>query len=191
MNDARMDILNKVKNHEISAEEGATRMAGLDSDAGPYATVTDLPAAVDEFRPEIGWWKYAWLILFSAGTLIFLLGAFIIAWAYPGRHFFWFYCAMLPLFFGALVLFLGWWSQRARWLHVRVQEHGGREIAISLPLPIGLAAWLIRMLSPWIPQLREQHISDLPPILDGLKGVKEPLSVEVDDGGDRVRVYIL
>lgn len=191
MNNARFDILNKVMNREISPEEGAARIADLESEEAPYTTVTELPPAAENFRPEIGLWKHAWLIPFWIGTAIFILGAFIMAWAYPGRHFFWFYCSWLPMLFGLLLLFLGWWSQRARWLHVRVQDQDGKNVAISLPLPLGLAAWLLRVFGPWIPQLRDQHFTDLPPILESLSGVKEPLSVEVDDNGSRVRVYIL
>lgn len=208
MNSSWIDILNLVKNHEISVEEGANRLADLENGQEPgakeppaesvaqpveepVATIEEMPSSDKAALPDLGWWGRAWMFPFWIGMGIFILGAVMMAWASAGRHFFWFYCAWLPLVFGMLAFLLGWWSQRARWLHVRVQDKNGSHVAISFPLPLRLAAWVLRIFGPLIPKLKELHLTDLPLILDSLCDVEGPLTVEVDDHEEHVRVYII
>lgn len=191
MNSNWFDILNQVKNHEMSVEEGANRLADLENDQGPVETIEEMTSTGTDALPDLGWWGRAWLFPFWIGMGIFILGAVLMAWASAGSHFFWFSCAWVPLILGLLVFLLGLWSQQARWLHVRVQDRNGGHVAISMPLPLRLAAWVLRVAGPLIPKLKELHLTDLPPILDTLSEVKGPLTVEVDDHDEHVRVFIL
>jgi hypothetical protein len=123
---------------------------------------------------------------------MFVLGAVFLGWLYSGSHNFWFACSWLVFLFGMLALLLGWWSRQARWVHVRVQEASGSRVAISLPLPLRLAAWVLRGLAPFIPKLREKEFQPLPGVIEALAGTEGSLSVEVDEeDGQRVRIYIL
>lgn len=215
MSDEYLDILNRVKTGAISAEEGArlletlemgslkapvavdqpvgaTIPAPVEGSAPEVEPVKDPAPVEDDFRPEIGWWKHAWMVPFWVGTVIVILSAVFMGWANNNSRMFWFYCSWLPLLLGIFVVFLGWWSQTARWVHVRVHDSNGHNVSVSVPLPLRLASWALRVFGPYIPKLREKHLDNLPMIFDALGQSEGPLSVEVDDeNGDRVRVYIL
>lgn len=101
------------------------------------------------------------------------------------------------LFLLAFVLTaLAWWSRQAPWLHVRVRERGGRRIAISLPLPLGLANWGVRFARGWVGAQTQAQLDMAESFLDAARSGwrtdgSEPLVVHVDDeDGDQVQVYI-
>jgi len=63
---------------------------------------------------------------------------------------------------------------------------------VSIPIPLRLGSLVLRIFGPYIPKIREQHLDQLPVVLDGLADSKEPMTVEVDDeDGSKVMVYIL
>ena len=199
-----LELLNRVKNGDVSVEEAAQRMdeferGGVENVSSPAASLpaparaeTDGPARETEPSLDIGRWGEAWLIPFWIGTGILVLGAMLMGWAYSSQRSFWIFCSWLPMLLGLLVLFLGWWSRNARWVHVRVQEAGGNRVSISMPLPLRLAGWALRVFGPMIPQVREQKLEFLPDILDAVSETRDPITVDVDDkNGDRVKVYIL
>jgi len=207
MNPEWLDVLNKVKNGEIGVEEAAKRLDSLDAvDTEPASSETSTPppftdsraeataAEVVENPPDLGRWKEFWLIPFWVGTGIFVLGAMIMGWAYSAAQGpnFWFYCSWLPLTLGLIVLFVAWWSRRARWVHVRVNSSDGNRVNISMPLPLGLTGWVLRVFGPMIPAVQEQKLDFLPDILDAVSQTDEPIMVDVDDeDGDKVKVYII
>ncbi len=216
MNEHELEILRKVKSGELSVEEGAQRLQDLDNHASAdAAAVMDhmdashaAPTAQDfitpprEFSsqeppqedtaPDLGWWKKGWLIPFWIGTGVLVMGAMLMGWAYSAQNFFWVYCAWLPMLLGLLVLLLSWWSQQARWVHVRVQEKGGTKVAVSMPIPLGLAGLGFRVFGRFIPNMDPKVLDELPGILESLAKEKGPTTVEVDgDDGDKVRVYIV
>jgi hypothetical protein len=116
-------------------------------------------------------------------------------WVYQATQIsFWFACTWLPFTFGVALIFLAWGLRRSRWLHVRIhqgQDEWPRQIAISLPLPLGLAAWFIRTFKSWIPGMAHTNIDQ---IIEGVSSIssEEPFYIEVDEGedGDRVEVFI-
>jgi hypothetical protein len=208
-----LEILKRVEAGELSVEEGARLLQELEirggAAAGGTAPVLDSAAArssaqdlaaapqvvetqSEDFPPDLGWWKKGWLIPFWVGTGILVLGALLMGWAYSSQKLFWFYCAWLPMLAGLLVLLLSWWSQHARWVHVRVHDADGSRVSISLPLPLGLASWGFRVFGRFIPNIDKKVLDDLPGILEALSREKGPATVEVDDeDGSRVRVYIV
>lgn len=199
MNDQRLEILEKVQKGELSLAEAEQLLKAVEEPVGdinepiPTFPPGDPPSTQSEAqgKPDLGWWKNAWLIPVWVGTFILVLSAWLLSWAYSNERFFWFTCSWLPFTLGMLVLFFGVWSRQARWVHVRVQAADGPNIAISVPLPLRLASWALHFFGPRIPELKEKHLENLPEILEALENTKEPLSVEVDDkGGDRVRVFI-
>jgi hypothetical protein len=216
MNPEAIDILNMVKSGELSAEEGAARLQALETRAGDQNTlasdvasnvkevVADQPGGQlstveqiqkppeEELLPDFGWWKKGWLLPFWAGTAILTLSALWMGSAFTSRNFFWFYCSWLPMAFGVLVLFLSWWSQQARWVHVRVKDADGTRVAISLPLPLDLVGRLLHLFGRFIPNMDQQVLENLPEILAAMAKDKGQTSVEVDEkDGTRVRVYIV
>lgn len=208
MNPEWLDVLKKVQSGELSVDEAANRLSMMDEPQAEQAappSLTPLPApepqwgtvppVVEETEPDLGWWKNAWMVPFWVGTGIFILGAAIMAWAYsasPANPNFWFFCSWVPMLLGLLVLFLGWWSRQARWVHVRVQDADGSKVNISMPLPLRLAGWFLRVFGPMIPAVKEQKLDFLPEIFDAVSQTRDPIWVDVDDeDGDRVKVYIV
>lgn len=225
MNPTQREILQKVERGELSPSEAAELLSGAPSapsappappppaaqaapflanlpirvESGPSAPPRDPEAELDDIDTRLAGWKRWWMIPLWAGMGVFLLGAALMAWGYTAGRMFWFYCSFLPLLMGLGVMGLAWWSQRARWLHVRVEdpdEKTGKttRVSVSMPLPIHFAGWVLRTFGNRIPGLRDQPqvISSMPEMLAELDQNKEPLIVEVDEtDGTHVRVYIV
>ena len=141
------------------------------------------------------WWYYPLtfgiLITIFSGWLLFLGNQN--EWAG-----FWMACIWLPLLLGISVILLSWLSHSALWAHVRVntaQDEWPRRIAISLPLPLRLGAWIFRTFQdkiPGIPDMDDVPLDELiTAILDGVKP-DAPIYIEIEEGkgGERVEVYI-
>ena len=130
------------------------------------------------------------------GTGVVFVSALLMYAAYQGSGFgFWFACATLPFLAGVAVMALAGFSQSARWVHIRVKgspAKGGRNIAISLPLPIKFTAWALRTFGPYIPQLKQTGVDELVLALAEHTSSKTPFYVDVDQGasGEHVQVYI-
>lgn len=85
-----------------------------------------------------------------------------------------------------------WWSKNARWLHLRISEPGERKIAISIPLPLTLAARVLRIAQPFAPQLKDTGVDELILALRDSKRSNDPLYIDVHDEkeGEHVEVVI-
>jgi hypothetical protein len=140
-------------------------------------------------------WKRWWMIPLWVGVGITVFAGLLMFWVFQATQIsFWFACTWLPFTFGIILIVLAWGLRRARWLHVRItqgKDEWPRQIAISLPLPLGLAAWFIRTFRSWIPGMAGMNIDQ---IIEGVNSISsdEPFYIEVDEGedGDRVEVFI-
>ena len=126
------------------------------------------------------------------------IGAPLVALGLSGRAaIFWaIFCGWIPFFIGLFVLTLGVWSRNARWLHLRIKNarSGRRSIALSLPLPLTLTAWVVRLIRPYVPELNNTAVDEaILALRDGATGGEEqPLFIDVQDdaGGEQVMIYI-
>jgi hypothetical protein len=202
MEQERLRILEMVREGEINPEQAATLLAALgEAEAGPAVPVEveveEPPAAAPPLPPEIAAsrWARFWIYPMMAGGAVLIVGALIMALVYTAdaaRG--WLVCGWLPMIVGLLVTLAAIWSRRATWLHLRISEgEGGRQkVAFSFPVPLGLAAWGIRIAQPFVPQLQETGVDEVIAALrDGLKR-NEPLFIDVQDeeDGERVQIYI-
>ena len=75
---------------------------------------------------------------------------------------------------------------------MRVKEEGGRRVALSLPVPLTLAAWVLRLAQPYVPQLRDTAADEVIMALRDSANQGQPLCVDVhdDEKGEHVQVYI-
>ena len=204
------EILEKVESGELTAEEGAVRMAEasryIPQDEPPPQPVGQPPASepaaavtevVEDYESAYNFWKNWWALPLWAGAGIFAIGVILLAWGDHAHLTFWFVCGMFPLLLGLAVMLLSIWSRKARWLHVRVRDQGeGRrnKVSISMPLPVRLIGWVLKTFGGRIPGLREQPqvIQFMPEIMAALAETGDPLIVEVNEpDGAEVRVYIL
>jgi len=185
--DERMQILKLIEMGEISVEEGAQRLEALAGAGSAPATQSPISPAP---RPEsvrilsqIVFWIGAALVA-GGGMLV----AAVYAWEIAAG---WQVLGWILFILGLLVLMVGWWLQRARWLSVRVRQPDGPNISLAFPLPLALLAWGVRIAKPFVPQLRETAVDELILAMrDELKN-GHPLVVNVDEGedGEQVQVY--
>jgi hypothetical protein len=181
------------------AEEDAAREGGeAPEDAEEVETEArfarpDGPAARVMPDDVTAGWRRFWVWPLLAGGVVLLLGALIMGLVYAtGAATGWLVCGWLPMILGLTVMGLAWWSRTATWLHLRVTEGDGSRVAISLPLPLTLAAWAVRIARPYVPQLRNTGVDELILALRDGKAGDEPLFIDVqdDEEGEHVQIYL-
>ena len=183
MEEERLQILQMLEAGQIDANEAAALLAALDT-AEPEDVAEEVvlpPELGPAPRPGEQWARF-WVYPLMAGGVVLIIGALVMGLIYTAdaaRG--WLVCGWLPMILGFVVILLAWWSRNARWLHLRISEHGKRKIAFSFPLPLGLAAWGLRFAQPFIPQLRETGVDDLIIALRDNLSNDEPLFVDVQD----------
>lgn len=186
--DERLHVLELIEAGEISVEQGARRLDALaqlpeppESPARPAAPLA---------RPA--WVRWLWQPMFWAGVALLASGGLLLVAAYTGEattgRLVW---GWVLFAFGVLGVLLGWWLQRAHWLCLRVRQHGGPNVTLALPLPLGLIAWGLRIARPFVPQLEETGVDEV--ILAMREEIRDghPFVVEVNEreGGEHVQVY--
>lgn len=161
----------------------------LDPDWAGRSPHSPLPADAEKWRR---WWQIPlWL-----GVGVTVTGALLLSWilAIAGLGFL-FVCASLPFWIGVALTALAWGSRTARWIHIRVDQRPGewpRRIALSFPLPLGLAAWILRSFGRWIPGLESTSVDEILTALSTSTSSENPLFIDVQDGedGEHVQVFI-
>lgn len=194
-----MDVLEDLERGDISTEEAAARLqAARAKPQGQQEPQNGEAKQKLKSRPapEFGRFRQWWLVPFLAGLIVTAASGLWMQDILTERGVgFLFLCAWAPLGIGLALLTLGWASRNGAWLHVRVRNpHGGgpRLIAISLPLPLGLASWSIRTFGEHIDGLDKTAIDEILMALDQTTRKGEPLYVKVHDDGDgeQVEVFI-
>lgn len=182
----------------VQAEsEVFTKTAPTDETHPPGAESPPVAAEVtpNPFRSRTEAWRRWWYYPFWGGVGVTLVGALLMYLAWDRSGFgFWFACTWFPFLFGVMVMALAWSSRLARWLHVRIHQPDGdgpRNISISFPLPLRLAAWFVRTFRVHIPKMDRTSLDELILALEHTNP-DAPFYVEVQDGedGERVEVYI-
>jgi hypothetical protein len=139
-----------------------------------------------------------WQIPLWIGVAFTLLSAWgMYALIMASRINFWFFCLFLALLMGVLLIVAGIGSRRARWLFVDVRQKPGSKparIFLGFPIPLRLAAWLLRTIGRFVPEVRKSKVDFDAMLLVIETGIDSDHQcvVNVDEGemGDRVRVYI-
>ena len=111
---------------------------------------------------------------------------------------FWFYCLMVPLLLGVLLVTLGAGGQSSRWIYIDVDrrnaraDDGPRHITLALPLPLGLVAWFFRTFGNLLHGMSRGRVDGIIQLLEVTRDSGEPLIVNVDDrdDGERVQIFI-
>ena len=195
MNDDRLQVLKMLETGQLSTDEAIELLDALN---GKTPRLTETPATHGDFRedtPQVGSW---WLVPTGIGAVVMALGTPLLALGLSGRSpVFWaLCCGWMPFLIGLTVLTIGVWSRTARWLHLRIRnaQTGKMTFAISMPLPLTIAAWVIRLIRPFVPQIQDIAVEEMiVAVRDGWStGDEEPIFIEVqdDDDGEHVLIYI-
>src|SRR5512142_2209913 len=198
-NASAFGILKQLERGEISVEQADERLNE------PPRVEQDSPPI-----PEVGapaWFRRLWFYPLLGGLLIVGLGTGIIT-ATVHANILWFVCGLPILLLGTLVLAIAATAQSAHWLYVNIE--GGRRrrrnLRFGFPFPLGLvrgALWLGGLFVPVSPanfKVRGRAVklgaagNDVEGFLAALEGELAQgrgITIDVDDAGERVQVYIV
>lgn len=205
MSEAEDQILKMLEEGRITAEEADRLLTAIGpeqdvslvaGDAVVTGAQAEEPGAAYSDPPDYGRYQGLWRIPFiiAAGSLLLSgLGLAFMYQANEGVAALGFLCvwSIFLLAFVATILLL--LARRAPWLHLRVQEQDGRRFAISLPLPLGLAHWIIGFAQNFVPKEQAVHLETADAFVTAMQEDpnREPIIIDVDDDdGDKVEIYI-
>ena len=205
----RKKILQMVAEGKISAEQAATLMRALDADADPFEEEVEVIQTVagqsyesteaPEFEEIKSRARRFSLITLWVGVFITVISAWIIySIQQNGGTSFWFYCMVLPLLVGVLLIALGAGGRSSRWLYVDVDRRnakdgdGPRHITLGFPLPLGFVAWFFRTFGSNFQGMSQGRVDGIIQMMNATRDSNEPLIINVDDSddGEHVRVFI-
>ena len=204
----RKKILQMVEEGKISAEQAAKLMSALDADAAeaevevfqsePSSGFDGSAPSAPEFDAVKRRARQFAMIPLWAGIVVAVLSSWGIYSVQQNAGMnFWFFCLIVPLLLGVLLIALGAGGPSSKWLYVNVdrrQSHDGpKNITLGFPLPLGLTSWFLRNFGHTIQGMQNTNVDDIIQILDATGTSDEPLIVNVhnDDGdGEHVQVYI-
>jgi hypothetical protein len=204
----RKKILQMVQDGKISAEQAASLMHALEDDADPAEAEVEVletgassgPGGTDapefeEVRARVR--RFAMIPLWI-GVIISVLSAWAIYGVQQSAGIinFWFFCLLVPLLLGVLLIALSAGGQSSKWLYVNVDRRNAadwpRNITLGFPLPLGLTAWFLRTFGHTIPGMKNTNVDEIIQILDATGKSGAPLIINANDNedGEHVQVYI-
>jgi len=193
----RRHIVQMVASGKITADQAAALMRELD--AAPERG-TRLEKKVSRGEPPSGIERLrgkaralAAIPLWTGVTLVVVaaLGMFYVQ--QNAGYTLWFFCLWVPLFAGVGLMMLG--STTTRWLYLNVdrsrRKDGPRRKRFALPVPLGMAGWFLSTFGKYIKGLKQTAVDEVIQALAKLRGVNEPVIVDVDDeDGEHVQIYL-
>ncbi len=201
----RKKILQMVEEGKISAEQAASLMHALDADSAEapievFETETNSDGgrtAAPEFEKiKARAHRFAMVPLWI-GVFIAIVSAWgIYSIQQSAGVNFWFFCLLVPLLLGVLLITLGAGGQSSKWLYVNVDRRNAqdwpRNITLGFPLPLGLTAWFLRNFGHYINGMEKTNVDEIIQILDATGKSGAPLIINANDreDGEQVQVYI-
>jgi hypothetical protein len=201
----RRKILQMVQDGKISAEQAASLMRAMEEDSAE-AEVEFVEAGTgsgyerdetSEFEEVKTRARRFAMIPLWIGVVIAVLSAWgIFSIQQSAGVNFWFFCLLVPLLFGVLLIALGAGGNGSKWLYVNVDRRNARDwpqnITLGFPLPLGLTAWFLRNFGQYINGMQKTNVDEIIQILDATGKSGSPLIINANDNGDgeHVQVYI-
>jgi hypothetical protein len=203
----RRKILQMVAEGKISAEQAASLMQALEADADSEAGEVDVfetGTASGEAGPEAPEFEEVKRRARSFAMIPLWIGVLVTVFSAWGIYSvqqnagvnFWFFCLMLPLLLGVLLIVLGASGQSSKWLYVNVDRRNAqdwpRNITLAFPIPLGLTAWFLRTFGHNIRGMKNTNVDEIIQILDATGKSGAPLIINANDNedGEHVQIYI-
>ena len=193
MSEERKKILEMVESKQVSPEQGAALLKLVSEPDEKEAEPAEQVPPVEEARVVAGreLARPFWMYPLGGGLVLLLVGGTVVTTMHQQQRvnaWTWL-CGWIPLFVGLSVVTLAAWARTAHWVHLRVRDHG-QHIALSLPLPLGLAAVAMRVARPFVPQLRDTAVDEaILALREGLQG-NEDITIDVQDDEEGESVHI-
>jgi len=195
-------ILTMLEQGTITADEAARLLNALsaeDSSNGAPEAAMPTEAVVEPepigFDPHSKRWQGLQQIPFAISLTVLIVTAWGLYATYQKAGAITFGWVLLLLLF-LVALFatvVSIWMINAPWLHVRIREGSGRRISISLPIPLLLAQWGIRIARRYVDDQTATYLDTSAEFLDAMRKDRkqsEPIMIDVDEGDQHVQVYI-
>lgn len=180
----RLRVLQLLEEGRITVDEAERLLSLLPAEQ-------EEPSKANSTDFEVTTTSSMWLLPLALGLLITIpatwMAALILHAVIPWG---WTFCVGPWLLFGLTVIGIAIWSRKARWVHIRLRsEH--LHLHLGLPVPLRLIATLLRILSPYIPALRETGADEVILALDTAT-VDAPLQLEIDetDTGEHIQIVL-
>jgi hypothetical protein len=190
-----LGVLKQLERGEISATEADARLNA------PSVERIEMPPFDKTELPH--WVRWAGGIPLIVGTLIVVFGTWIIA-ATARTNILWFLLGIPIVLLGSLVIIIGASAFSGHWLYVNVEESrkNRHPVRFAIPFPIGLlrlALWI----APWAIKMSQNNIrinqgkfdfddsAELIAALERELREGRGITVDVDEPGERVQVYIV
>ena len=203
----RRKILQMVQDGKISAEQASSLMRALDADTDDAEAEVEVVEAgagsgfekdgAPEFEEVKSRARRFAMIPLWIGVFIAVMSAWgIYSVQQSAGVNFWFFCLMVPLLLGVLLIALGAGGESSKWLYVNVDRRNAqdwpRNITLGFPLPLGLTAWFLRTFGPYIHGMEKTNVDEIIQILDATGKSGTPLIINANDNkdGEHVQVYI-
>jgi hypothetical protein len=203
----RRKILQMVQDGKISAEQASSLMRALDADTDEAEAEVEVVEAgagsgfekndTPEFEEVKARARRFAMIPLWIGVFIAVMSAWgIYSVQQSAGVNFWFFCLMVPLLLGVLLIALGAGGDGSKWLYVNVDRRNTqdwpRNITLGFPLPLGLTAWFLRNFGQYIHGMEKTNVDEIIQILDATGKSGTPLIINANDNedGEHVQVYI-
>lgn len=203
----RRKILQMVEEGRISPQEAANLMRALEADEAEAESeiITPEPStgfagggvSAPEFEAVRARAQRFAMIPLWFGVLITVFSAWGIYGIQQAAGMnFWFYCMLVPLFLGILLITLGAGGRTARWIYINVDRRGAkagdgpRHISLGFPLPLSLMAWFFRTFGHNIRGMSRGRVEGIVQMMQAARDSGEPLMINVDDKDEHVQVFI-
>src|SRR6266540_1302669 len=203
----RRKILQMVQDGKISAEQAASLMRAMDADADNAEAEAEFVEAgagsgyesdgASEFEEVKSRARRFAMVPLWIGVFLAVLSAWgIYSIQQSAGVNFWFFCLLVPLLLGVLLITLGAGGQSSKWLYVNVDRRNAQDwpqnITLGFPLPLGLTAWFLRTFGHSIRGMENTNVDEIIEILDATGKPGAPLIINANDNedGEHVQVYI-
>ncbi len=207
----RKKILQMVEEGKISAEQAASLMRALEEDAveaeievleteasyGDDTAASEERSEAPEFEEVKTRARRFAMIPLWVGVFLTVLSAWGVYSIQQNAGLnFWFFCLLVPLLLGILLIALGASGQSSKWLYVNVDRRNAadwpRNITLAFPLPLGLTAWFLRNFGHNMRGMKNTNVDEIIQILNATGKSGAPLIINANDSedGEHVQVYI-
>lgn len=194
MSDERDKVLAMVQDGTIDAAQANELLEALEPDGMMVTAVTEASGDIPDMNRYRSFWIAPFVVL-SAVTTLLAMWLRAISTNRKSKLPFGFLIALSLFLFSLGLTILVFVSRKSTWVHVRVQEKDGANIAISMPLPLSLASWAIDYAREFVDG---EALDNLEMAATAIAAAQEnfsdpsadPIMINVDDEDAQVQVFI-